>query len=171
MKKFLFSLIFLFMTFFAIAQEITKVAVVDLKRINENFRVDSQAARDYETKKQKYKAESQKLQEEIVKLKNQRVEAKQRNKDARTIQKYDALIAAKTKFLIEYTSTKNEELKMLQNKLIANDNFYTSVYNAIKTVAEREGYTVVLNLQDQTSAIIWYSLTIDITDMVITELN
>ncbi|MEL3909253.1 MAG: OmpH family outer membrane protein [Treponemataceae bacterium] len=171
MKKFLFSLSFLFMTFFAMAQEITKVAVVDLRRINENFRVDSQAARDYETKKQKYKAESQKLQEEIVKLKNQRLDAQQKNKDTRTIQKYDALIAAKTKFLVEYTSTKNEELKMLQNKLIANDNFYKSVYNAIKTVAEREGYTVVLNLQDQTSAIIWYSLTIDITDMVITELN
>lgn len=171
MKKILFSLSFLLLSFFAMAQEITKVAVVDLRRINENFRVDSQATRDYETKKQKYKAESQKLQDELLKLKNQKLEAQKNNKDTRTIQKYDALIAAKTKFLVEYTSTKNEELKTLQSKLIASDTFYTSVYNAIKVVAEREGYTVVLNLQDQTSAIIWYSVTIDITDMVLAELR
>lgn len=170
-KRIAFLCLVLTVAAFAISQEITKVAVIDLNRIYSTFRSDSQAARDYEQKKAKYKAEIQKLQDEIIKLKNQKLEAEKKSADAKTIQKYDAMISSKTNFLMEYVSTKNAELKSLEAKLLTSDVFYSAVYNAVKTVAETEGYTVVLNLQDKASAIIWYSPTIDITDLVIARLN
>lgn len=169
MKKAIMSVVFVLCSFFLMAQEITKVAVVDLQRINDNFRTESQASRDYEQKKEKVFAETKKLQDEILDLKNKKLEAQQKGKDAATIKKYEALISSKTKFLTEYVATKNEELKNLNAKLLASNAFYESVYNAIKTVAERDGYTLVLNVQ--THGIIWYSQTIDITDLVIERLK
>lgn len=171
MKKIIFSLSFFCLSFFVVSQEITKVAVVDLHKINASFRVESQSSRDYEQKKEKYSNEIKKLQQDILELKNKKLEAMQNNKNDRTIKNYDSLIASKTSFLQEYVATKNEELKVLLNKLLASDTFYSAVYNAIKTVAEREGYTVVLNVQEQNSGIIWYSQTIDITDLVIAQLQ
>lgn len=164
-------MLFSVLAFYAMAQEITKVAVVDLQRINDSFRTESQASRDYEQKKAKYQAEIQKLQDEILKLKNEKLDAESKNKDSKTIQKYEALITSKTNFLQEYVSTKNAELKSLLNKLLTSDAFYSAVYNAIRSVAETEGYTVVLSLQEQNSAIIWYSQTINITDLVIDRLR
>ncbi|MBQ7612435.1 MAG: OmpH family outer membrane protein [Spirochaetaceae bacterium] len=171
MKKFicLFAVSLLVCT--AFAQEITKVAVIDLQRINDSFRTESQASRDYEQKKQKYQAEIKSLQDEVLKLKNEKLDAEKKNKDSKTIQKYEALITSKTNFLTEYVATKNAELKSLLNKLLTSDAFYSAVYNAVKAVAETEGYTVVLNLQDQNSSIIWYSQTINITDLVIERLK
>lgn len=171
MKKIICSLGVFCLTFFAITQEITKVAVIDLHKINSSFRTESKSSRDYEQKKAKYANEIKKLQAEIIDLKNKKLEAMQSNKNEKTIRKYDSLIISKSNFLKEYAATKNEELKILLNKLLASDAFYSAVYKAIQTVAEREGYTVVLNLQEQSSGIIWYSQTIDITDLVINQLK
>lgn len=171
MKKAVYALCLLCVSWYAMAQEITKVAVIDLERIYSNFRTDSLAARDYEQKKTKYEAEIGKLQNEIMQLKNKKLEAQQKNSDVKTLQKYDALITSKTKFLTEYAKTKNDELKSIRSRLLTNNEFYQSLYSATQRVAEREGYTIVLNVQEKSSAIIWYSQTIDITDLVISELH
>lgn len=171
MKKFVCIFVLSLVPIFAMAQEITKVAVIDLEKIYSTFRTDSQAARDYEQKKTKYQAEMQKLQDEILALKNKKIEAQQKNVDSATLQKYDSIILSKTKFLEEYTKTKNDELKSIRQRLLTNDKLYSSIFNATKKVAEREGYTIVFNVQEKSSAIIWYSQTIDITDMVISELQ
>lgn len=171
MKKLICTASFLCIGFFVMAQEITKVAVVDLDQINSRFRTDSIASRDYEQKKAKYQDEIRNLQKELLDLKNKKLDAVKKNDSASTIRKYDALISSKTNFLNEYVSTKNEELKSMLHKLLTADAFYSKVYAAIKTVAEREGYTIVFNLQEKNSGIIWYSQTVNITDLVIKELE
>ncbi|PIE97835.1 MAG: hypothetical protein CR988_06160 [Treponema sp.] len=152
------------------AQQITKVAVLDTDRIYSTFRMESQAARDYEQKKERYQKEIEKMKDEILQLNNKKLEAKKNKKDDKIIKKYEAVISSKTSFLSEYAKTKNEELKRLKKRLLTDDKFYSALFDAVKKVAETEGYTIVFTLQESLG-IIWFSQTVDITDMVINSLK
>ena len=55
-------------------------------------------------------------------------------------------------------------------KSLNNDQFHASLYAVIKKVAVKEGYSMVVSLQDG-SSILWYNPTIDITQIVIRELR
>ena len=151
------------------AQHITRFAVVDTSRIYATFLSDSRSVREYQAKQAKYQAETQRMSDEIIALRQKKVDA---DAVGRTdiVQKYQAEIDAKTSFLLEYSKACNDELAMLRKNLVSDDVFYARLYAAIKKIAESQGYTMVLNLQ-QGEAIIWYSPTVDITETVIRELS
>ena len=151
------------------AQQITRFAVVDTSRIYTTFLRDSRSVRDYQAKQVKYQAEIQRMSDEIITLRQRKVDAEAVGKND-AVQKYQAEIDAKTSFLLEYSKACNDELAMLRKSLVSDDVFYARLYAAIKKIAESQGYTMVLNLQ-QGEAIIWYSPTVDITETVIRELS
>lgn len=151
------------------AQQITRFAVVDTSRIYLTFLRDARSVRDYQTKQAKYQAETQRMSDEIIVLRQKKVDAEAVGKiDA--AKKYQAEIDAKTSFLLEYSKACNDELAMLRKHLVSDDVFYARLYAAIKKIAESQGYTMVLNLQEG-QAIIWYSPTVDITEDIIRELS
>lgn len=78
-------------------------------------------------------------------------------------------ITAKTNHLTEFSKAKNDELSSIKKSLSSNQ-FYSSLYTIIKNVAVKEGYSMVISLQDG-SSILWYSPTIDITQIIIQELR
>ncbi|AGT42841.1 OmpH family outer membrane protein [Treponema pedis] len=169
-KKVISGILLLFIFICAgFAQQITRFAVVDTSAIFDTFRRDSKSARDYKEKQEKYTAKTKELSDEIVKLRQKKVDAVAANKES-VAQKYEEQIKSKVAFLQEYVKACNDELEMLKRDLINDDEFYSSLYEAIKRVAETEGYTMVLTLQ-QSIGIIWYSPTVDITDKVIQELK
>lgn len=86
------------------------------------------------------------------------------------VRKYEEQISSKTSFLQEFVKAGNDELEILKRNLINDDEFYSSLYAAVQRIAETEGFSMVLSLQ-QGSGIIWYSPTVDITDKVIEELR
>lgn len=151
------------------SQQITRFAVVNFTAIFDTFRRDSKAARDYQDKQIKYKNQIQELSDEIVKLRQKKVDAAAMGKDS-LVKKYEEQISSKTSFLQEFVKAGNDELEILKRNLINDDEFYSSLYAAVQRVAETEGYSMVLSLQ-QGSGIIWYSPTVDITDKVIEELK
>lgn len=151
------------------AQQITRFAVINTSIIFDTFRRDSTSARNYQEKQEKYKMKIQELSDEIIQLRQKKVDATASGKDS-IAQKYEEQINSKTAFLQEYVKACNDELEVLKRKLINDDEFYSLLYNAIQRVAETEGYTMVLSLQ-QSVGIIWYSPTVDITDLVIQELK
>ena len=151
------------------AQQITRFAVVDTSRIYTTFLREARSVRDYQAKQSKYQAETQRMSDEIIALRQKKVDAESIGKtDA--VQKYQAEIDSKTSFLLEYSKACNDELAMLRKNLVSDDVFYTRLYAAIKKIAETQGYTMVLNLQEG-EAILWYSPTVDITETVIRELS
>ena len=170
MKKYVFILFCLLIDGAALfAQQITRFAVVDTSRIYSTFLKDSRSVRDYQSKQAKYQAETQQMSDEIIALRQKKVDAEAIGRtDA--VQKYQAEIDAKTRFLLEYSKACNDELAMLRKNLVSDDVFYSRLYAAIKKIAESQGYTMVLNLQ-QGEAIIWYTPTVDITETVIRELS
>lgn len=164
----LICLFFIFETA-VFSQQITRFAVVNFTAIFDTFRRDSKAARDYQDKQIKYKNQIQELSDEIVKLRQKKVDAAAMGKDS-LVRKYEEQISSKTSFLQEFVKAGNDELEILKRNLINDDEFYSSLYAAVQRIAETEGFSMVLSLQ-QGSGIIWYSPTVDITDKVIEELR
>ncbi len=153
----------------ASAQQITRFAVVDTSRIYTTFYRDSRSVRDYEQKSSQYKGEIQRLTDEIKSLRQQKVDA-DALKDQAKVSRLETEITTKTNFLLEYSKAKNTELDTLKKKLTTDDDFYSMLYDVIRKIAEEDGASMVLSLQENQS-IIWYSPTVDITEKVIRKMT
>ncbi len=149
----------------AVAQQITKFAVIDTSRIYTTFYRDSRSVREYEAKKAQYQGEIKRMSDEVKSLRQQKVDAESAG-DSSKVSRLEADIASRTNTLLEYSKVKNAELDQLKKRLVTDDAFYSMLYEEIRTIGEADGYSMVLSLQEGNS-IIWYSPTVDITDKVI----
>jgi outer membrane protein len=78
-------------------------------------------------------------------------------------------IYRQSEYLKRYYQVRTTELNDQKNKLSQSGTFLEEVYNEIRYIAESEGYSMVLNLKENTG-ILWYSPTVDITDKLIQNL-
>ncbi len=150
------------------AQQIPKFGIVDTSRVFQTYFRDSAAVRNFEAKKIEFQNEITKRTEELKQLQQQKINLTEAKDEAGTL-KIDAEIIKKADYLTAYTQAKNAELESLKNKLENSDSFYQSLYDIIARIAESEGYSMILSLQ-QASNILWYSPSVDITDKVINNL-
>ncbi|WP_407426163.1 OmpH family outer membrane protein [Treponema sp.] len=166
-KLFVFAIFLLSGSLFA--QQITRFGVVDTAKVYQAYFRNSAPIRNYDSKKSEYQNEIVKRTEEIQKLKTQKADAMSSNNDS-LVSKLDSDIIKKTDALTEYTNAKNIELESMKRNLQNSDSFYKKLYSVLEKVAENEGYSMILSLQ-QNNAILWYSSSVDITDKVIAELG
>ena len=151
------------------AEQITKFAVVDTDRVYKVFYSNSQAMRNYEAKKSAFQAEITRLTDELQNLKTRKSEysVAGRSDEAEKLQEE---INTKAQNLRDYTANKNAELKRMKASMETGDAFYKRLYRIIGSVAEQEGYCMVLSPQ-QNNSILWYNDSVDITDKVIAQLK
>lgn len=172
MKKcffvFLFSVVAMVASF-AQAQQITRFGVVDTAKVYQAYFKNSSPMRNYESKKAEFQGEINKRADEIRTLRTQKNEALSLGNDYEA-SNLDAEIAKKTESLTEYTKSKNLELENLKANMQNSNEFYTKLYKVIERVAENEGFTMILSLQ-QNNGILWYSTSVDVTEKVISELG
>lgn len=169
MKIVFLAAFLLFSAFSAVSQQITRFGVVDTAKIYQAYFKNSAPMRNYETKKAEFQAEINKKTEEIQKLRQQKNDAMASGNTAHAT-KIDSDITKKTNALTEYTRAKNMELDSIKNSLQNSDAFYKKLYSVIERVAENEGFTMILSLQ-QGNGILWYSQSVDVTDKVISQLG
>ncbi len=170
LKKISILAIFAFVfTGAAFSQQITRFGVVDTAKVYQAYFRNSAPIRNYESKKSDFQKEIIKRTEEIQKLKQQKADYLSAGNDAQA-SKLEADIIKKTDALTEYTNAKNIELESMKNNLQNSDSFYKKLYSTIERVAENEGYSMILSLQ-QNNAILWYSSSVDVTDKVISALG
>ncbi len=151
------------------AQQITRIAVVDLGKIIIASSRDAAVLHDYEAKKASIQLEIDSMSTEIKALKARKAEA-DKAKDAQASARLESDIAKRTDAYRVFVRSKQEELDVEAGKINASDSFMQLVYSNIQSVAETEGYSLVLNLRSADSvmsAVLWYSPMIDITDKVI----
>ncbi len=153
----------------AFAQQITRFGVVDTSRVYAAYFRNSAPVRNYESKKAEFQSEINKRTDEIQQLQQQKVDYQNAGNESAAL-RVDADITKKTDYLTEYTNAKNVELESLKKSLQNSDAFYKKLYSTLEKVAEAEGYSMILSLQ-QANAILWYSPSVDITDKVIAELG
>lgn len=151
------------------AQQITRIAVVDLQKVIMAYSQEGQAFKDFELKKAQIQAEIERLVDEVKKLQVQKLEADKVG-DRQTAQKLQAEINQKTDFVKDYVRVKQAELDADAQQLSASSDFVQRVYRQIQQISEAEGYSLVLNLKSADSvmsSVVWYSTQIDITEEVI----
>ncbi len=154
------------------AQQITRIAVVDLQKILLAYSTDSAALRDYEAKKAEIQQEINQQATDIKTLQAQKFDA-DKARDTATSQRLDSEITRRTDALRTFVRAKQDELDKAAAAIKSTDGFAQLMYKKIQDVAETDGYSLVLNLRSVDSvmsAVLWYSPMIDITDKVIAAL-
>ena len=174
MKKLNKSIFAFCLVFFAaasglFAQQITKFGVVDTAKVYEAYFRNSAPVRNYEKKKAEFQEEIDKRTQELKALQQKKLEYEKNGNDSQAL-RTEAEITKKTDYLTEYTNAKNVELESMLKSLETSDEFYKKLYNTLGQIAESGGYSMILSLQQSTS-ILWYSNSVDITDQVIQKLG
>jgi outer membrane protein len=153
----------------AVAQQITRIAVIDLQKVILTYSKDGQAFKDFELKKTQIQAEIDRMSGEIKALQSQKLDADKVGDKQRSL-KIEGDIYQKTEYLKDFVRAKQAELDDQAKRLSSSSDFVQQVYKQIQTIAENDGCSLVLNLKSAdsvTSAVVWYSSQIDITDEVI----
>ncbi|MDE5899343.1 MAG: OmpH family outer membrane protein [Treponemataceae bacterium] len=150
-------------------QQITKFGVVDTAKVYNAYFRNSAPVRNYEKKKAEFQTEINKYTEELRKLQQKKLDY-EKNENEAMAQRTQGEITKKMDFLTEYTNAKNVELESMQKSLQNSDAFYKKLYDTLAKIAESEGYSMILSLQ-QANAILWYSSSVDITEQVISKLG
>jgi outer membrane protein len=150
------------------AQQLTRFAVVDLARVYSAFFRDSRAVREFEERSARVQTEIDRLTQEIQTLKNNQANYELQGNQEQAL-RLENEIYRKSEFLKEYYRLKTAELEDQRNKLTQSSTFLDQVYGEIRSIAESEGYSMVLNLKEN-KGILWYSPTVDITDKLIQNL-
>lgn len=151
------------------AQTMTRFGVVDTARVYSTYFRDSAAVRNYEQKKAEFQKKINEKTEELKTLNQKMIDLKEKGDEAGAF-KVEAEITKKADYLSEFANTKNTELESIKRRIEKSDSFYSSLYDVIGRIAESEGYSMILSLQ-QANSILWYSPSVDITDKVISGLS
>lgn len=153
----------------AFSQQITKFGVVDTDKIYKAYFRDTSAVRKYNSKREEFQKEIDRLTDELKEIqRNKQMFIKAGDKDM--VNKLNAEISKKSKYLTEYANAKQNELKTMEMALENDDEFYKKLQKTLAKVAESGGYSMVLSLQDN-DAILWFSSSVDITNDVMKELG
>ncbi len=154
------------------AQQMTRIAVIDMDRILDTFSNSASAVNSFAQKKAEIQTEIDKRAGEIKSLQAKKAEAQSRS-DSELAQSIDTEITKKTAELKEYVAARQNELDIMAKAISASDSFLQKLDSCVSQVAESEGYSIVLNLtpKDDNNIIVWNSTAIDITDEVILALK
>jgi outer membrane protein len=169
MKKLFLLVLLISCTAVAVfSQQLTRFAVVDLPKVYLAFFRDSRPVQEFEQRSARVQTEIDKMTKEIQDLRSKHADLVRQGDQTQAL-RMETDINRKQEFLREYYTVKTAELEEQKRKLTQSGTFLEQVYNEIRFIAESEGYSMVLNLKDNTY-IIWYSPTVDITDRVIQNL-
>lgn len=153
----------------AFAQQITRVAVVDMQKVYLTYFKDSQAVRAFEEDKQRVQDEIARIQAEIQAMQARRLEL-QRANDAEGLRLLDDNLRRRALYLQDYIRVKQAELDAKALALTQSNSFAQALYRAVQATAELEGFSLVLssrNLDSMGPSVIWFSPMVDLTDKVI----
>lgn len=145
--------------------KIDKIGFVNIDRIiKETFSERSLTLQKLKQDEEEVNRELQKMKEEIYILQNKLT--KIANSDKSTRRNLESQIEEKK---IEYTNYYKIKTNYLESqRKNYREPFLRDIYQAVRLLAEREGYTAVFNIEDVN--LIYYLPENDITDMVIQKL-
>ncbi|MDR2942189.1 MAG: OmpH family outer membrane protein [Treponema sp.] len=169
MKKRVLLLVLLSVSCVLYAQQLTRIAVIDMPKVYTAYFRDSRLVRQFEEKSAKVQSDIDRMTKEIQELRSKHADALLRD-DQTEVLRLETLITRRSEYLKEFYQTKTAELENEKRKLMQSGSFLDQVYDEIRYIAESEGYSMVFDLK-QFPAILWYSNTIDVTDKLIANLQ
>lgn len=129
------------------AQQLTRIALVDLGKVYTEFFRDSKAVRDFEEKTARVRSEVERMTGDLQNLQKKKLEADE-NADSDLSLTLESEIAQKAAFLKEYYRIKMAELETEKKNLATSDSFMQQVYDEVRKLGEGEGYSLVVDIKD-----------------------
>ena len=145
------------------AQQIPRVGIVDLQRVTTTYFRESSALRSFEDERERVQRRRTQLEAEIFDL-----EARKVADNSAQALRLDEQLFDKRQHLRNYLTVKNRQLAEMVSRLAESDEFLTEMTAAIEFVAESEGYSIILNKDNQ--LFLFFVPEVDITDLVIAQL-
>jgi len=151
------------------AEQLTKIAVVDIVKIYKAFFKESKAIRDLEDFKKKYEAELDKIDNQLLELEKKIVETKKQG-DSNEVIKLEEKQEELKSYRNEYYRVKNKEYVKRFDviKKSQSQDLWLELIGIIEYIALRESYSVVLRIDDP--YVVFYTKDVDITDEVVKEI-
>jgi outer membrane protein len=149
-------------------QQLTRFAVVDLPKVYTAFFRDSRAVRQFEERSARVQNEIDRITREIQELTARQLDAVNRGDQAEAL-RLENQVYRRSEFLRDYFQTNTAILEDQKRRLMQSGSFLDQVYDEIRFIAESEGFSMVLDLNNN-KGIIWHSSTVDITDRLIANL-
>lgn len=169
MKKTFFIIILIFTAVsFISAEQISKIGIINYSRIVSAYSGDSRSLREIERMMKSYEDGVSSIKEDIYKLQERKLYYQNSN-DELNVLKIEEQIEKKKDYLKEYSRLKISKIEAKKSTLIQSAEFLSEILEKIEYIAESEGYSIIFNSKDPN--IIWWSQTVDITDLVIEKLK
>jgi len=169
MLKKVLLLLFLSASGLLYGQMLTRFAVVDLSRVYIAYFQESRAVREFEERSSRVQNEVNTRSREIQELRARQSEAALRGDQAES-NRLETQIYRMSEALRDYYQTQMAILEDQRIRLTQSGSFLNEVHDEIRYIAESEGYSMVLNLNDN-NGIVWFSPTVDITARLIQNLR
>jgi len=168
MKKYILILVLLFTAFSVFPQQITKIGIINYSKVISSISGDSRALQEIERLIKSYEEGVSAIKNDITSLEERKLYYSNLN-DEMNVLKMDEQINKKQQYLKEYSRLKLANIEERKKRLMMSAEFLGEILDKIEYIAETEGYSVILNSKDPD--LIWWSHSVDITDMVIEKMN
>ena len=169
LKRISLGILFVFCSGFVFSQQISRIAVVDMQRVNNEFFRESRAVREFEERAARVQDDINRMQNDIQDLRTRYSTAVSWNNQSEAL-RLESEINRQTEYLRSYYQARTAELERERLSLTQSDTFINQIYDEIRYIAESEGFTHVIDIK-QTPGLLWFSPVFEITDKLITSLR
>ncbi len=147
----------------------TRIGYIDSERIFREYEAASEAKRAFNEEVEKYRAKADTMKRELQKAEEEyEAQKPMLSEEARAAKEQE--IAGLRKRFTDFTQSvwgEHGKLELKQQELLAP--LVKKINEAVKKIAEKEGYTMILDVAER--SIVYAEPGLDITDEVIAELN
>jgi len=153
------------------AQQVTKVGVINFRKVLDSIYQDTKAYRDYEKANGDYTKELATRNKAILDLQTQKADA-DKNANKTLSASLDKQISDQLRDLDAFKKVKGAQLSQMKDAASATQAIM-QIMDVVSFISESEGYSLILRSDgDAGAAIVLYRIPeVDITDDVITELQ
>ncbi len=168
-KTFLFAILFCAsITAFA-QQQIPKIGIIDYSRIVQKMMPSMDQLQEIKNIRQAIDDETAAIETEIATLEKERTEVASKSHYSDATDEIDEQILSLKYYLQQFVEEKNKELEEKKALVPDTTEIISKIVNQIQYVAESEGYSIIFDSKDKN--IIWWTHSVDITDMVMRKLR
>jgi len=168
-KRTVLFLLFVLSAGFIFGQSLTRIAVIDMQRVYNEFFLESQAARDFGQRFAAVQAEVNRMTAEINELRS-RYNIAVSNLNYAEAERLTVEINRYQEYVRNYTQTHNAQFD-IERRNLSYDRFLNQMHDEIRYIAESEGYTYVFD--KNTDGLLWFSTSasVDLTDRLLQSLR
>jgi len=166
-KYFLFSL-FLLCGSLLYSQQIVRIGILDYSKVISSLSSgDSRALQEIDRLVKNYEEGLDNIRKDIAALEEKKLYHASQGDDFNAL-KMDEQIIKKREYMNEYSRVRIQNIEDRKKRIMLSPEFLVQILREIEYIAESEGFSMVFNSKDPN--LIWWSQSVDITDLVIKRL-